>query len=815
MGEAIRLPVDRLRRRCDPASLPFASTVELEPLEGTIGQPRATSAIDFGLDIRSAGYNLFVLGPTGTGKRTTLETELRRLAAGQPRPGDWVYLFDFGSERRAIALELPGGSAPRFAREMRRFVEDAVREIARSFESDEYQRRSRQLGAELDARREHTLAAFRQAATQLGLALEFTPAGVATAPLVDGKPVSAETFEALSEEQKAEYRTRSHAIEEQLPDVLAQMRNLEREGRARLRQLDREVALFAVGHLIDDLKARHQESPRLAGWLDQVREDIIDHLEFFRGTDGAAADQLPEPLAAERRGLREETLGRYEVNVFVTRGDVEGAPVVVETSPTYYNVFGRLEYRAVFGALTTGHRDIRCGAIHRANGGYLMLNAADLLASPFAWERLKETLRTGSARVENMGAQVTLFPTTTLDPEPIPVELKVILVGSPALYHLLYTADEEFRKLFKVRVEFDVEMPWDDRAPLLYARFVRGRVDVEGLRHMDREAIARLVEHGARLAEDQRRLTTRFAEIVDVVAEASYWAGVAQRSLVTAADVDRAITARQDRAGLVEERIRELIADGTLHVDTSTEVVGQVNGLAVVSVGGHSFGRPLRITASSGVGRGEVVSVDRETQLAGPIYSKGFMILAGYLQERYGHDRPLSLRTSLVIEQSYEEVEGDSASLAELVALLSSLGDVPIHQGIAVTGSVDQKGLVQPIGGVNEKIEGFFSVCRLQGFTGRQGVVVPATNAPNLMLGEEVLEAVREGRFSVWTVETVDEAVEILTGMPAGVRQDDGTYPEGSLHRRVDDRLAEIVRALREMEAQPGAGQAPDVSGPS
>ncbi len=799
------VPAERLRRRCDPASFHFTSTAEVAPLDGTVGQPRAVSAISFALDIEDPGYNLFVLGPTGTGRRTTLHAYLDRAARIRPSPRDWVYLFDMANPRRPIAVSFPAGGAAPFARDVARFVADAGREIARAFESDEYRRRARVVASEVDERRQATLAAFRAEAATLGLGLEFTPAGILTLPVREGRPIHPDEFERLSPEEREAYRQHGRAIEERLPDVLGRLRALERDARERVAALDREVAVFAIGHLLDELRAHHGGVDRVDAWFDALRDDMLEHLDLFRPTPEPDGGDQTDRIVQEARQAREAILGRYAVNVLVTHQPGAPAPVVDEPSPTYYNLFGRIEYTTLMGMATTDHRNIRPGALHRANGGFLVLRVADLLADPLAWERLKETLRTAQARVENIGAQYVLFPTATLDPEPIPVNLKVVLVGPASLYQALYLVDEEFRTLFKVRAEFDVEMPWGDGEATLYASFIAGHVEGAGLRHFAPGAVARVVERSARIAEHQERLSTRFSEIVDVVTEASYWAGEAGHDLVLGDDVDRAVRSRADRAGLAEDRLRRLMAEGTLRIETIGATVGQVNGLAVLSTGDHGFGQPIRITATTGVGHGEVVHVDRETDMSGRVHSKGFLIASAFLSERYGRDRPLSIRASVAVEQSYEAIEGDSASLAEICALLSSLAGVPIRQGIAVTGSMDQHGAAQPVGGVNEKIEGFFHACRIGGLTGDQGVILPETNVRNCMLDEEVLEAVRNGTFHVWAVGNVDEALELLTGLPAGRRGRGGRYTEGSLHRLVDDRIAFLVEQARLFAPPPSA----------
>lgn len=799
----LAVPAEQLRRRCDPASLHFASTAEVAPLDGTVGQPRAVDAISFALDIQDPGYNLFVLGPTGTGRRTTLHGHLQREAARRPSPPDWIYLFDMANPRRPIAVSLAAGDAVPFARDMARFVTEAGREIARAFESDEYRRRAGVVNSEMDAQRQAALSAFSAEAQALGLGLQFTPAGILTVPVRDGRPLRQEEFEQLPPEEQEAYRAHGHAIEERLPEVLGRLRALERETRERVATLDREVAVFAIGHLLEDLRSHHAGNLRLDAWFDALRADMLEHLDLFRGSAETEAGDQADRQTQESRLAREAILGRYAVNVLVSNQPEGSTPVVDEPTPTYYNLFGRIEYNNLMGVATTDHRNIRPGALHRANGGFLVLRAEHLLGDPFAWERLKETLRTGQLRVENIGAQYVLFPTATLDPEPIPVSLKVVLVGPAALYQALYAVDEEFRTLFKVRAEFDVEMPWGDAEAALYASFVAGHVAAAGLRHFAPDAVARVVERGARIAEHQGRLSTRFSEIVDLLTEASYWAGETGHGLVLGEDVDRAVRARAERAGLAEDHIRRLIAEGTLRIDTRGRAVGQVNGLAVLSIGDHAFGQPIRITATTGMGHGEIVHVDRETDMSGRIHTKGFLIASAFLAERYGQERPLSIRASVAVEQSYEAIEGDSASLAEVCALLSSLADVPVRQGIAVTGSMDQHGAAQPVGGLNEKIEGFFRACRVLGLTGDQGVILPESNVRNCMLDEDVLDAVRSGTFHVWAVRDVDEALELLTGIQPGRRGDDGRYPEGTLHRRVDDRLALLAEQARRFAPPP------------
>lgn len=791
------LTPEQLRRRCDPASLPFATTAEVEPLSATVGQPRALRAVELGLEVDAPGYHLFATGPAGTGRRSTLQRLLGERAAQRATPPDLVYLFDFGAPETPRAALLAPGRGEELVRGMARFVEEARGRIADAFESERYGERRRQLAEELEKRGEEALAPLRAFAAERGLAVELTPAGVATIPVTHGHPLAPEQFRALPEAEREKIVAATEEVQAKLPATISRLADIQRESRRRIEELDREVAEFAIGHLVDDLKARFAEPPQLLSWLDRLTDDVVDNLERFRAAD--AGPPLPEPMAASARRADEQFFARYQPNLLVSHPDGNGgAPVVFETNPTHYNLFGRLDYEASFGAVVTDHRRIRPGAVHRANGGYLILDAAQVLTQPLVWEKLKETLRSGRIKIENFGAQLTLFPTATLEPEPVDLDLKVVLVGSTEIYSLLYRLDEDVRKLFKVRADFDVEMPWDEDEAGHYAGFVARQVRDHGLREFDREAVARVIEHGGRLRESQERLSARFQEIGELVAEASHWAGAAGRETVGTGDVEQAIDERVYRSNLIEEKLREEVAKGVFAVDLAGTRTGQVNGLSVAALGDYEFGRPARITATVAIGDGEVLNVDRETELSGPIHDKGFLILSGYLRERYGGERPLSLAASLVFEQSYGVVEGDSASAAELFALLSALAEAPLQQGIAVTGSVDQHGRVQAIGGVNAKIEGFFAACREAGLDGEQGVIVPAANRRNLMLREEVVAAVREGRFHVWAIADVEAGIELLSGLPAGERGADGGYPEGSLHRRVEDRLAAFAAARRE-----------------
>jgi lon-related putative ATP-dependent protease len=794
---------EQLRRRVDPAGLP-PTTTDVPPLEGTIGQPRALDAIAFGLEIRSPGYNLFVAGPTGSGRERTIHDFLRQFAPGRPAPSDWVYVYNFAQADHPHVIRLPQGRGRTFAADLDSFLEAGQRDIPRAFESEDYEHRRREALSELTRQRDALFDQLQAEAADQGFAIEMTSSGIVIVPISQGKPLSDEEFHRLPVQRRQEMEQRSAALQERTAAMLRKVRQMQKEASERVRQLDRDVALFAVGPHLDELRETYADQPELLAYLDQLQRDLPEHLDDFRGSEGEAQQQVLLSLLPGRP--REEHLARYRVNVLVDNDASEGAPVIVERNPTYHNLIGRIDYRATFGALVTDFRQIKPGALQRANGGFLVLQALDILAAPFAWEALKRSLISSEVTIENLGEQYSTLPTERLQPEPIPLDVKVILLGPPEVYALLYRLDPDFQELFKVKADFAPDMDWDEEHQGLYVAFISRRVRDEGLHHFDREAVARVIEHGARLREDQRKLSSRLRDIADVVSEANYWAGKAGHDLVQVADVEQAIARRKYRSNLIEERVGEMIDNGTIMIDTTGARGAQVNGVAVIDLGGYAFGMPSRISARVSPGRGSVQSIEREIKLSGPIHSKGFMILSGYLAGQYSQQYPLSIAATITFEQSYDEVEGDSASSTELYALLSALSGLPLSQGVAVTGSVNQHGEIQAVGGVTPKIEGFFAVCKAKGLTGEQGIIIPAANVPNLMLADEVIEAVRAGQFHVWAVRTIDEGIELLTGHPAGQPGPDGQYAEGTVHRLVEGRLREYAERLRAFSGDHGAG---------
>jgi len=800
------LPPEALRRVCDEGAFAFETTAALEPLPGPLGQERAVEAIRLGAAMGRDGHHVFVLGAAGAGKRRLAEALLAERAAREPVPSDWCYLHDFADPRRPRAVELPPGTGARLARDMEALIDELKAAVPAAFESEDYRTRLQMMHKRLEEEREQAMAELGRRAQARGVGIVRTPVGLAVAPVRDGEVLEPERFQKLAPEERERIQKDLAEMQEALAALVRSFPAAERRHREQVKEMNREVALFAVGHLIDDLRGRHAALPPVLAHLDAVQKDVVDNVHDFL----VAADGAEEALAGQIRRLFTETpaFRRYQVNALVDRTGLAGAPLVQEDLPTLAALVGRIEHQAHFGSLVTDFTLLRSGALHRANGGYLLLDARRLLTQPFAWEELKRALRSGLVRIEPLERRFGSSAGAALEPCPIPLSVKVVLFGERSLYYLLAELDPEFSRLFQVAADLEDDVPRAQGGELRFARLLARLVAEEKLRPLTRGGVARTVEQAARLAGDSTRLTARVDDLIDLLREAERAAADGGRDSIEAADVQAAVDGQRRRAGRVPERVRRAIADGTLLVDTAGAEVGQVNGLSVVTLAGQSFGRPSRITARVRLGRGEVVDIEREVELGGPIHSKGVLILGAFLGARYAADRPFSLRASLVFEQSYGGVEGDSASSAELYALLSALSGLPIRQGLAVTGSVNQMGKIQAIGGVNEKVEGFFEVCAGRGLTGEQGVLIPASNAKDLMLRGEVVEAARAGRFAVWAVESVDQGIELLTSVPAGEPGADGRYPPESVNGRVAARieaLAATARALARTDESRGA----------
>ncbi len=785
-----RLEADSLWETCLPSVYSFETTAELPDEVSIIGQERAVRGIEFGINIASFGFNIFALGYSGTGRATTLRAFLSRTAAQQAVPPDLVYVNNFVDSNCPRAITLPPGAAVSLRHDMDELVDDLFVEIPRAFESDDYERQREKILREMSDKRNERFSELEHKVNEQGFTLLKTATGLGIAPVLNGQVLTPEAYQRLDPETREAIEERQRLLQSTMAKTMRDIRELEKGAKRRVEEFDRQIADSVVSHHIQEMVRKYEHFEEVPEYFAEVHADVVASVDGFRNQE-----DVPEGLAAAiRAGGRESLSKRYRVNVLVDHSLQSGAPVIMEPNPTHGNLLGRIEHRAEFGAFITDFGMLKPGALHRANGGYLVVETRALLANPLAWEALKRALKNRQIRMEEIGAQFQTVSTVTLEPEPVPLDVKVILVGDTLTYYLLYEVDEDFRKLFKVQADFGVDFDRTPEACQDYARFVAARCHEEGLLHFDAEAVARVVEYGSRLAEHQRKLSTRFGAVADLVREASYWADRQGRDRTTADDVQQAIEENRYRSNRAQERVLELIGEGTIRVDIVGASVGQVNGLSVLTLGNHSFGKPSRITARTFAGKAGVVSVEREAKLSGRIYNKGVLTLTGYLGGKYALETPLGLTASISFEQTYDEIEGDSASSAELYALLSSLSELPIEQGFAVTGSVDQQGHIQPIGGVNEKIEGFFEVCRQQGLTGGQGVLIPHQNRSNLMLRGSVRQAVERGEFHIHAIHTIDDGLEILTGIPAGELHEDGSYPEGSVHARVMHRLAQLAK---------------------
>jgi lon-related putative ATP-dependent protease len=797
MNHKLRLTPEDLYRSTDPEHFDFETTDELESLSEVIGQPRAVEALRFGMEIDSDGYNIFVLGPSGTGKRDIIQQFVEQRAESMPVPDDWCYVNDFEDAHKPKNIRLPAGMGVQFRDDMEELIEELQTALSSAFESEEYQARRQSVMEEFQERQSEAFEELQERARSQGVALIRTPAGLAVAPVRGEEVLSPEELQQLPEEEREELQEKVEEIQDDLQKIMQQVPRWQREMRKRLEELNREMANLAVGGLIDELREKYSDFDEVQDHLDAVQEDVVEHADDFlpsqQENQGSSIMQALQRRAGREPGRGPRSLQRYEVNVVVDNSDAEGAPVIYEDNPTYQNLIGRVEHQARMGALHTDFRMIKSGALHRANGGYLVLDVRKVLTQPYAWEGLKRALKSEEIRIESLGQMLSLISTISLEPEPIPLNVKIALFGERILYYLLWQLDPEFADLFKVQADFEDEMDRDDEQRNLYARFLATLAEESDLRPLDRSGVARIIERSARMVGDSEKLTTHKRDLADLLREANYWAGDNEHDVITASDVQKAIDAQIYRADRLRERTQEAILRDTLLIDTKGEKAAQVNGLSVLMLGNFAFGRPTRITARTRLGKGEVIDIEREVELGGPIHSKGVLILSGFLGARYAQETPLSLSASLVFEQSYGGVEGDSASSAELYALLSAIADVPIKQSFAVTGSVNQHGQVQAIGGVNEKIEGFFDICEARGLTGDQGVLIPQSNVKHLMLRRDVVEAVEAGDFYVYAVSTIDEGIELLTGMESGERGEDGNYPEGTFNYRVEQRLQQLA----------------------
>ena len=807
------LPPEALYRVCDPQQFDFETTETLPDLDTIIGQQRAVDAVRFGIGIRHTGYNLFALGPYGTGKHTAVSQYIAQQAAAEPTPSDWCYVYNFDLPHQPRAVAMPAGKGAVLAQDMQRLVETLFTVIPAAFESDEYQAQRGNIEETFKQKHDQALEKLEEEAKAQHITLIRTPMGPAFAPLRDGEVISPDEYMRLNPEDQKRIEDQVQELQDKLRRILHQVPQWKREGQEELDKLNKEVAEFAVKPLLAELRQKYEDVPAVETYLNAVQQDLVHNVPAFLNP------QPPSGIPVEGSDGSQPALSpftRYQVNVLVDHSQTQGAPIIYEDYPTYHSLVGRIEQVAHMGALLTDFTLIKPGAFHRANGGYLILDALKMLQQPYAWEAIKRLLRAGRIHIESLGQMVGLISTVSLEPEPIPLQVKVVLMGERLLYYLLCQYDPDFIELFKVAADFDDQMERTVENDQFYARLVATLVRKESLRHFDRPAVARVIEHSARLAGDAEKLSAHMRSIADLLREADYWAGEAQREIITRADVQQAIDSQEWRSGRVRDRLREAVLRDTIMIDTDGARIGQVNGLSVLALGDTAFGSASRITARVRMGKGEVIDIERQVEMGGPIHSKGVLILSSYLGAHYAADFPLTLSASLVFEQSYGGVDGDSASSTELYALLSALAAAPLRQSLAVTGSVNQHGQVQAIGGVNEKIEGFFDLCQARGLTGEQGVLIPAANVKHLMLRADVVAAVRAAQFHIYPVRTIDEGIEILTGIPAGALDAQGHYPDGSINQRVVARLQDLAQKARTYQAPlPAAPPTPAAEPPT
>jgi len=790
---AVKLSIQDLYQCCKADFFPFETTQEIVDLGGLIGQERALQSIDFGLSLENKGYNIFALGDAGTGKSRAIRTILTDKASKEAVPNDWCYVYNFKDPDAPSAVSIEPGRGVLFQKDMNDLIKNLTVEIPKVFESKEYEKQRNKIVEEFQQKQKNLFSSLEEEANSKGFAIRRGAQGLFIVPIKKtGEPLTEEEFAALDDNTKSRAEEIGKQLQEKLNDIGRSVREAEKLLREMLNKLERQIALGAVGHFIDEIREKYLDHMKIQSFLEAVKEDILSHLEDFKTPE----EQTPPPLPFMKAPKQENTFARYTVNVIVNNGEKKGAPVVFESNPTYLNLFGKLEYKVQYGLALTDFTMIRAGSLHRANGGYIIINALDLLKNLFSYDSLKRAIKNREIRIEDIWEQYRLMSTTGIKPEAIPLDVKVILTGIPYIYYTLYNLDNEYRELFKVKADFDSRMDRTDEAMMKYASFIALCQKEDNLLPFDKQGVAKIVEYGSRLAAHKSKLSTRFSEVADLLREAHYWARKENAQIVSGKHVVKALEERVYRVSRIEDTMQEMMVEDTIIVNTSGEKVGQVNGLAVLDLGDYSFGKPSRISARTYVGKAGIVNIERETKMSGRIHEKAIMIITSYLGGKYARNNPISLSASITFEQLYEMIEGDSATCAELYALLSSISGVPLKQCFALTGSMDQNGDVQPIGGVNEKIEGFYHLCKIRGLDGNHGVIIPERNVKHLMLKQEVVDAVKDGRFSIYAISKVEEGLEILTGMTAGEMKEDGTYPEGTINYLIMKRFDEISKAL-------------------
>ncbi len=802
------VPVHELRAQVDPESLSFENTASLEPpKERLLGQLRASDAIKFGMGMKENNYHIFIAGPSKAGLTYAARTYLEEQAKKEPTPPDWCYVHNFKESDKPKALKISAGMGKELKKDMQELLNTLQTKIPEVFDSDDYRAKDSELQHAFERHRRDIIEGLSREAREEGFTLQVSQVGMVIIPATkEGQPLSQEQLAQLSDEDKQTLKDKSEELQEKMKEAVGKIRDLEAEFKKRQEQLKSNIALFVVGQQMESYIQKYKEESAVTEYLKMAQEDMVQNIDdFIKKPEGPQQQLIHLPVPS-----REPTFRKYDINVLVDHSETEGAPVVIESNPIYPNLFGTIERQALFGALFTDFTMIKPGVLHKANGGYLVMKALDLLRWYISYDALKRALRDQEIRVEDLGELYGLFSTRTIRPEPVPLNIKIVLTGDPYLFELLHFYDDRFQKLFKVKAHMDDRMDRKDESTLQLAQMLGSFCSEQRIRHLDRTGVARVLEYSMERTEDREKLTLELGDVSDLIREANYFAGLDEKEFIQQNHVEEAIQKRIFRSNLWEERIRELVEKDIFWIETDGHKVGQINGVSILMTSDHEFGKPNRITATVSVGREGVVAIERESKMSGNIHTKGVMILTSFLKERFAHNKPLSLSATLCFEQSYGLVEGDSASSTELFALLSAMARVPIYQGIAVTGSVSQKGEIQAVGGVTRKVEAFFDICKHKGLSGHQGVIIPEKNVRNLMLKQEAIDSVKAGQFHVWPISTVEQGIEILTGMEAGTLQPDGTYPEGTLFRKVDERFLEIAEIVKKFAKEEEEGERPE-----
>ncbi len=787
-----------LKNVCDAKGLGFDTTAELGGFEGIIGQERAVKAFEFGLNVKMKGYNIYVAGPSGSGKTTYARLSTQRKAKSESVPYDWCYVYNFDDPRSPLSLRFEPGMGRQFRDDMNELVSFFKTELSKAFSSEDYDRQKTDLSRTYDEMRDGLIKKLDAVAAEKGFSLKTSSSGIIFQPVVNGELIDEENYDSLDEDIKDGIGDRLEEIQDDVNSIMRDIKGVDKEFRQKVDDLEYKIGMFAIGHYVSSLQEKYQNSERVIKYLEAVQEDVLENIDQFAENEPDEDDPIAALLPKLGGTKNEDATLKYRVNLIVDNSKTEGAPVIVDYNPTYYNLVGEVEYDNEYGNLTTDFMKIKAGLMHRANGGYLIIQAQDLLSNVQAWEGLRRIIKTREITIENLRDQLGAITVTTLKPEPIPADVKVILIGSGYYYELLRGYDEDFSKLFKIRADFDYEMDRNDDNIYKIACFIGKFCENEKTAPFDSSAVAAVIDYASRLVESQKKLSTRFNLITEILTESATWAAMDNADVVTAEYVKKASAEREYRLAMYQEKMNELLDDDTVMIATDGYCVGKINGLAVLDMGDYSFGSPTRITATTYMGKSGIVNIEKEAEMSGPTHNKGVQIITGYLGSMYAQDMPLSLSCRIAFEQNYNGIDGDSASSTELYCILSSLSEIPVNQSLAVTGSVNQYGEIQAIGGVTYKIEGYFDLCKRRGLTGEQGVVIPVSNVKDLVLKDEVIEAVKDGMFHIYPISTIDEGIELLLGTEAGEKNENGEYPENSVHGKVMTKLRQFNEAEEE-----------------